>query len=162
MALAETKGRELALKNLLQRVRQRYELIILDCPPSLSLIAVNALVAADAVIVPVWPQFLAAQGLIGLLTSLDTVRTRLGTKGQLLGILLTMVDPKRPCSAVRERLHTQFGPAIFETEILRSRELEEAPARGRTIFEHAPRSRAAAAYRCFAREVLHRLRRLHG
>jgi chromosome partitioning protein len=159
IALAETKGRELALKNMLQRVRPRYEVVILDCPPSLSLIAVNALVAADALIVPVWPQFLAAEGLVSLLASLDTVRNRLGTKGRLLGILFTMVDSNQSTSTeVRNRLRAQFGAGIFQTEILMSRAVEEAPARARTIFEHAPRSRAANAYRRLAREVLNRLR----
>jgi chromosome partitioning protein len=161
IVLAETKGREVALKNLLQRVRARYELVILDCPPSLSLIAVNALVAADALIVPLCPQFLAAEGLVSLLGSLDTVRNRLGTNGQLLGILFTMVDPARATSSeVRHRLRKQFGNGIFRTEILMSRAAEEAPARAHTIFEHAPRSRAAAAYHHLAGEVLQRLRRI--
>jgi chromosome partitioning protein len=159
IALAEVKGRELALKNLLQRVRPRYEMVILDCPPSLSLVAVNALVAAEALIVPVPPQFLAAEGLMGLLASLDTVRDRLGTKGRLLGILLTMVDPERPTApGVRDRLRAQFGDKVFHTEIATSRAIEEAPARARTIFEHAPKSRAAGAYRRLAREVIQRLR----
>ncbi len=159
IALAEVKGRELTLKNLLQRVRQRYYTIILDCPPSLSLVAVNALVAADALIVPVIPQFLAARGLISLLASLDTVQSRLGTKGRLLGILLTMVDPGRPGSSkVRERLRSQFRDEIFHTEIMTARALEEAPAGARTIFEHAPRSRSADAFRRLAGEVLERLR----
>ena len=161
LALADTKGREVALKNLLQRVRPRYELIVLDCPPSLSLIAVNALVAADALIVPLCPQFLAAEGLVNLLESLDTVRNRLGTKGQLLGILFTMVDARGSTSrTVRTALRKQFGDGIFRTEILMSRALEEAPARTRTIFEHARRSRAANAYHHLAGEVLQRLRTL--
>ncbi len=159
VALAEVKGRELTLKNLLQRVRQRYEMIMLDCPPSLSLIGVNALVAADALIIPVTPQYLAADGLVSLLASLDTVRTRLGTKGRLLGILFTMVDPGRPAACeVRNRLRAQFRDEIFHTEIMMSRALEEAPAGARTIFDHAPRSRSAVAFRRLAGEVLERLR----
>jgi chromosome partitioning protein len=161
LALADTKGREVVLKNLLQRVRPRYELIVLDCPPSLSLIAVNALVAADALIVPLCPQFLAAEGLGNLLASLDTVRNRLGTRGELLGIVFTMVDAGGSTSrAVRASLRKRFGGGIFRTEILMSRALEEAPARTRTIFEHAPRSRGATAYHHLAGEVLQRLRAL--
>lgn len=157
LALADVKGRELALKNLLERVRQRYEAIVLDCPPSLSLIGVNALVAADALIVPVTPQHLAAEGLVSLLTSLDRVRSRLGTRGRLLGILLTMVDPgRRVSSRVRERLRTRFRDDMFRTEIGMSRALEEAPAGARTIFDHAPRSRSAHAFRQLAREVIER------
>jgi len=162
VALAHVKGRELALKNVLQRVRPRYEVIVLDCPPGLSLIGVNALVAADALIVPVSPQFLAAEGLVNLLTSLDTVRSRLGTKGWLLGILFTMVDRDRPASSeLRGRLRSQFGGAVFKTEIATARTVEESPARGRTIFEHAPKSRSADAFRKLAREALHRIRSTH-
>ena len=118
VTLAEVEGRELTLKNLLQRVRQRYEMIILDCPPSLSLVGVNALVAADALLVPVTPQHLAAEGLVSLLASLDRVRSRLGTKGRLLGILFTMVDSARAASSeVRNRLRAQFRDEIFHTEI---------------------------------------------
>ena len=158
VALADVKGRELALKNLLARVRPRYEAIILDCPPSLSLVGVNALVAADAVIVPVTPQHLAAEGLVSLLLSLDKVRNRLGTRGQLLGILLTMVDSARPASSrVRASLRARFRDDVFHTEIAMSRALEEAPARAGTIFEYAPRSRSAVAFRHLAREALERL-----
>ncbi len=159
IALAAVKGRELALRNVLQRVRPRYDLVVLDCPPSLSLVGVNALVAADAVIVPVTPQHLAAEALVSLLASLDKVRTRLGTPGRLLGILLSIVDPRRPAgSELRERVRAQFRDQVFHTEIAVSRALEEAPAAAMTVFEHAPRSRSADAFRRLAGEVLQRLR----
>ena len=159
IALAEVKGRELALKNMLQRVRARYDMIVLDCPPSLSLIGINALVATDGLIIPVPPQPLAAEGLIGLLDSVEKVRSRLGTSGRILGILLTMVDSGRPSSSeMRLRLRAQFRDEVFHTEIMASRALEEAPASERTIFEHAPRSRSADAFRRLAGEVLERLR----
>jgi chromosome partitioning protein len=162
VALAEIKGRELALKNLLHRLRQRYDTIVLDCPPSLSLIGINALVAADALIVPVTLQYLSAEGLVSLLASLDTVRTRLGTRGRLLGILFSNVDSSRAAaSEVRRRLRARFRDQIFRTEIAASRALEEAPAAGQTIFEHAPRSRSADAFRRLSREVLERLRSPH-
>ena len=157
IALADVKGREVALRNLLQRVRPRYQAIVLDCPPGLSLVSVNALVAADGLIVPVTPQHLAAEGLVSLLASLDKVRRRLGTRGRLLGILLTMVDSTRPASLqVRDRLRARFRDDLFHTEIGLSRALEEAPARARTVFECAPRSRSAAAFRHLARETLDR------
>jgi chromosome partitioning protein len=159
LSLADTPGRELTLKNLLQRVRQRYDFLILDCPPSLSLVGINALVAADALIVPVTPQPLAIEGLVSLLASLEKVRARLGTKGRLLGILLTMVDPARAAaSGQRKHLRAQYRDDVFRTEIAASRALEEAPAGGATIFQHAPRSRAAGAFRRLAGEVLERLR----
>jgi chromosome partitioning protein len=159
LALGDVLGRELTLKHLLQRVRQRYDLIILDCPPNLSLIGVNALVAADAMIVPVTPQHLAVEGLLSLLAAAEKVRVRLGTKGRLLGILLTMVDPSRAAALeLRERLRAQYRDHVFHTEITTSRSLEEAPAASQTIFQFAPRSRAADAFRRLSGEVLERSR----
>lgn len=159
LALAEVPGRELALKNMLQRVRQRYDIIVLDCPPNLSLVGVNAIVAADELIVPVTLQHLAVEGLVSLLASVERVRARLGTRSRLLGILLTMVDPSRAVGAeLRERLRAQYRDQLFHTEIIASRGLEEAPAGWKTIFQHAPRSRAAGAFRRFAVEVLERQR----
>ena len=161
LALADVPGREMTLKNLLQRIRHPYELTMLDCPPNLSLVGVNALVAADAVIVPVPPQYLAVEGLVSLLASLEKVRDKLGTRSRLLGILLTMVDPTKDVgSQRRERVRTQYRDHVFHTEILTSRALEEAPSRAKTIFQHAPRSRAAAAFRRLGHEVLARLRSL--
>ena len=95
LTLSDIRGRELTLKTLLLRLHKRYDVILLDCPPNLSLVGVNALVAADALIVPVTPQHLAIEGLVSLLSSVEKVRLRLGTRGRLLGILLTMVEPVR-------------------------------------------------------------------
>jgi chromosome partitioning protein len=159
LALSDVRGRELTLKTLLQRLRQRYDVIILDCPPNLSLVGVNALVAADALIVPVPPQHLAVQGLVSLLSSVEKVHVRLGTRGRLLGILLTMVEPVRAASAeVRERLRAEHREHVFHTEIALSRALQEAPAAAKTIFQFAPRSRSADAFRRLSGEVLERWR----
>lgn len=159
LALADAPGRELMLKLALQRVRTRYDVIILDCPPNLSLIGINALMAADALIVPVTPQHLAVEGLVSLLASVDTVRLRLSSKNHLLGILLTMVDSaSRRKPSLARQLRDQYGDRVFRTEIGASRALEEAPATARTIFQFAPRSRAAEAFQRLAAEVLERLR----
>ncbi len=161
LALRDVPGREVALKGLIDPLRQHYDLVILDCPPNLSLVGVNAIVAADALIVPVTSQHLAVEGLVSLLASVDKVRARLATRTRLLGILFTMVDPGRATAAeLRERLRAQYRDQVFHTEILASRALEEAPASARTIFQCAPRSRAADAFRRLAGEVLDRLRRL--
>jgi chromosome partitioning protein len=161
LALAEVSGRELALKNMLQRLRQRYDIIVLDCPPNLSLVGINAIVAADELIVPVTPQHLAVEGLVNLLASVERVRARLGTRSRLLGILLSMVDPSRTVGAeLRERLRQEYREQVFDTEIVASRGLEEAPAGLKTIFQHAPRSRAAGMFRRLAHEVLDRQRSL--
>jgi chromosome partitioning protein len=159
LVLSEVPGRELTLKHLTQRLKHQYELVILDCPPSLSLIGVNAIVAADALIVPVTPQHLAVEALVTLLASVEKVRVRLGTRTRLLGILLTMVDPSRPAaSEIRERLRAQYRDDVFHTEILASRALEEAPAAAQSIFQFAPRSRVADGFRRLSGEVLERLR----
>lgn len=159
LALSGVRGRELALKQCMQRLRPRYDMAILDCPPNLSLVGVNAMVAADALIVPVTPQHLAVEGLHGLLASVEKVRARVGTRTRLLGILLTMVDPARKsASELRERVRAQYREHVFHTEILTSQPLQTAPAVGRTIFQSAPRSKAADAFRRLSGEVLERLR----
>lgn len=161
LALSGVSGRELTLKHLVQRLRQRYDLVILDCPPNMSLVGINAIVAADALIVPVTPQHLAIEGLVSQLASVEKVRVRLGTRTRLLGILLTMVNPARAvASELRERLRAQYRDHVFLTEILASRGLEEAPGAAQTIFQFAPRSRAADGFRRLAGEVLERLRTL--
>ena len=159
LALADLPGRELTLKAALQRIRPHYDLIILDCSPTLSLLGVNALVAADALIVPVTPQPLAVQALVSLLASVETVRLRLNTRSQLLGILFSIVDPAaRKGPVLMKQLRERHGTDVFRTEILVSRALEEAPISAKTIFQHSPRSRAAEAFRQLASEVLDRIR----
>jgi chromosome partitioning protein len=159
LALSNVPGRELTLKHLTQRLKHHYDVVILDCPPNLSLIGINAIVAADALIVPVTPHYLGVEGLVGLLASVEKVRVRLGTRTRLLGILLTLVDPTRAAaSEIRERLRAQYRDEVFHTEILASRALEEAPGASQTIFQFAPRSRAADGFRRLSGEVLERLR----
>ena len=160
LTLCDVDGRELTLKNALQSVRQRYDIILLDCPPSLSLIGVNALMASDALIIPVTPQFLAIEGLVSLLAAVDQVRTRLGSRVKLLGVLLTIVKGGQAAAEGTGVLRAQHRDRVFHTEITESSALEEAPARGKTIFQYASRSRAADAFRRLAGEVLERLREL--
>lgn len=159
LALSTVPGRELALKQCMQRLRSHYDMAVLDCPPNMSLVGVNAIVAADGLVVPVTPQPLAVEGLVSLLGSVEKVRTRLSTKTRLLGILLTMVEPARSAtSELRERLRAQYRDHVFHTEIRSSAALQDAPAASRTIFQAAPRSRSADAFRRLAGEVLERLR----
>jgi chromosome partitioning protein len=160
IALCDVPGREEALKRLLEPVRDAYDLIILDCPPNLSLICVNALVAADAYIVPLTAQFLAVEGVTSLLGTVDKVRTRLGRRPRLLGLVLTMTNGKMGAE-VGKRLRAQYRDKVFVTEIPVTHALEEASAARRTIFQHSPRSRAAAAFDRLAGELLDRLPRRH-
>ncbi|MCA1559433.1 MAG: ParA family protein [Acidobacteria bacterium] len=158
LALCDLPGRELALKNLLKQIHTSYEMIVLDCPPNLSLVGVNALVAADALIVPVAPQFLAVEGLVSLLASVEKVRARLATRSRVLGVLLTMVQRRNGAKLeVGERLRARYRERVFHTEIGMSRALEEAPAANQTIFQFAPRSLPADAFRRLAGEVLQRI-----
>lgn len=159
LALADVPGRELTLKLALQRIRPQYDVIVVDCPPNLSLLGVNALVAADGWIVPVTPQPLALAGLVSLLASLETVRLRLSTRSHLLGILLSIVDPAgRKAPALMKQLKKQYGADVFRTQILASRALEEAPMSFKTVFQFAPKSKAADAFRRLAAEVVDRIR----
>jgi chromosome partitioning protein len=157
LALSDVKGRESTLKQALKQLGSRYELMVLDCPPSLSLIGVNALVAADGLVIPVPPQPLALEGLSYLLGSIETVRRRLSTHARILGVLITMAgqDGDHP---LQDRLRAEYRDRIFHTEIHVSRSLQEAPGVCKTIFTHSPRSKAADAFRRLAGEVLERLR----
>jgi len=159
VALSDVRGRETTLKQALTHMRLRYNLIVLDCPPGLSLLTVNALVAADGVIIPVPPQPMAVDGLNGLITSIETVRRRHNTRARLLGILVSMAGAETAQGvALRDRLRDEYRERVFHTEITHNRALQEAPGEGKTIFAHAPRSRAADAFRRLAGEVLERLR----
>jgi chromosome partitioning protein len=156
VALCDVPGREQALTTLLEPLRQTYGLIILDCPPNLSLVCVNALVAADAFIVPLTAQFLAVEGAASLIGAVDRVRTRLGRRPRLLGLVLTMIHGQNG-KALRKRLRADYRDRVFRTEIPSALAIEEASAAGRTIFQHSPRSRAATAFHRLAGEVLERL-----
>lgn len=158
LRLCDVHGRELALTKVLDAVRSRYEIIILDCPPSLSLIGVNALMAADALLVPVTAQHLAIEGLVSLLAMVDQVRDRLGGEARVLGILLSMTDGGKGALAARQRVRTRYRHRVFETEITACRALQECPAAGQTIFESSPRSRAADAFRRLGAETMERFR----
>lgn len=156
VALCDVPGRETTLKTVLQAVRRRYQAIVLDCPPGFSLLCVNALLAADALIVPVTPQHLALEGLSSLFSGLDHVRARMRTRARLLGVLLTMVKGTE-AAGLRKRVRAAFGDQVFVTEIRESRALARAPELGKTIFALAPRSKPAVAFGRLADEVLERL-----
>jgi chromosome partitioning protein len=160
IALCNVPGREEVLKRLLEPLRETYDIILLDCPPNLSLVCVNALVAADAYIVPLTAQHLAVEGVASLLGTVDKVRTRLGSRPRLLGLVLTMVNG-RAGTELRDRLRTRYRDKLFVTEIPFAPAIEEASAACRTIFQHSPRSGAAAAFGRLAGELLERLPTRH-
>src|SRR5436305_2903676 len=123
--------RELVLKRILERIKNEYEFIVIDCSPSLGLITVNALVAADSVVIPVQCEFFALEGLGKLLNTIKIVQSRLNTELQIEGILLTMYDVRlRLSNQVVEEVRTHFEEMVFDTIIQRNTRLSEAPSFG--------------------------------
>ena len=153
--LVEAEGRDARLARALAALPARYSAVLIDCPPSLGLLTVNALVAADAVLVPVQCEYLALEGLGQLMDTLDLVRERLNPRLELLGVLLTMHDPRLNLSSqVVAEVRRHFLGTTFQSVIPRSVRLSEAPSYGQPILVYAPGSRGAQAYAALAEEVL--------
>jgi chromosome partitioning protein len=145
---------ETRLRERLGPVRERFAFTLLDCPPSLGPVTVNALAAADRVIVPVQAEYLALEGLVQFLDTLALVRRDLNPSLELSGLIITMHDERTRLSIDVEReLRDHFGELVFETVIPRSIKLAESPSYGETVIAHAPASRGSHAYRALAREV---------
>ena len=148
-------NRENVLKQILEPVREKYDLIIIDCSPSLGLITVNALVAADAVIVPVQTEFFALEGLGKLLNTIKIVQSRLNPGLQIEGILMTMYDARlRLCNQVVSEVRRHFETIVFETIIHRNTRLSEAPSVGKPVILYDANSKGSANYLNLAKEVL--------
>jgi len=148
---------EYRLRDGLGPVRERFAATFLDCPPSLGPITVNALAAADRVIVPVQAEYLALEGLVQFLDTLQTVRRQLNPSLVLTGIAITMADDRTRLSQdVEHELKDHFTDLVLETVIPRSVRLAEAPSFGMPVIAHAPSSRGSVAYRALAKEVLAR------
>ncbi|HSS75398.1 MAG TPA: ParA family protein [Thermoanaerobaculia bacterium] len=160
LALARKHKPEKLLKKALAPISRRYDVIVIDCPPGLSILTVNALAAADAVIVPVAPHQLDLEALGGFLGLMDDLRPRLGRTPELLGILLTMVDHRTQLTdQVVADIRKKYGTKVFRTEIPINVRLAEAPAEGRPIFDFASWSTGAAAYGLLGGETLRRARK---
>jgi chromosome partitioning protein len=152
--LPRTKGSELHLRAALGPVRERFAATLLDCPPALGPVTVNALVAADLVIVPVQAEYLALEGLVQFTETLDLVRRGLNPHLVLAGVLITMADERTRLSRdVEAELRDHFGSLVFETVIPRSVRVAEAPSFGVPVLAHDPRSVGAEAYRRLAKEI---------
>ena len=152
--LPRIEGSETRLRERLGPVRERFAYTLLDCPPSLGPVTVNALVAADRVIVPVQAEYLALEGLVQFLDTLALVRRELNPALELSGVLITMHDERtRLAHDVERELREHFPELVFETVIPRSVRVAEAPSYGRPVTDHAPDSQGSAAYRALAREV---------
>jgi chromosome partitioning protein len=158
VALCSIRGRETTLSRLLDRVRPLYEIIVLDCPPGFSLLSINALVAADGILVPVCPEPVAAEALESLLAAIQRVRTRMLSKNRLLGIVLCGADPQRKLGRdLAERIRSAQGDRVFHTELRWVAAIADAAAARKTVLAASPRSSAADAIRRLAAELLQRL-----
>jgi chromosome partitioning protein len=149
--------RERRLRRALEGAADTFDYVFLDCPPAVGLITVNALAAADAVLVPIQCEYYALEGLSQLLATIDLVRDHLNPELRLAGVVLTMYDARTTLSAdvVRE-VRGYLGSAVFDAVIPRSVRLAEAPSHGRPIVRYSPESRGAQAYQQLAREVASR------
>jgi chromosome partitioning protein len=153
--LIEVETREARFKNAIKLIRGKYDYFIIDCPPSLSLLTVNALTAADQVIIPIQCEYFALEGLSQLVKTIDLVRKSLNPDLRLCGILLTMYDSRTLLSEqVADETRKHFGGKVFKTVIPRNVRLAEAPSFGQPIIFYDPSSTGAVAYENLSREVL--------
>jgi len=148
-------NREMMMRSAISKLKDEYAFIIIDCSPSLGLITVNALTAADSVLVPVQCEYFALEGLGKLLNTIKIVQTRLNPALEIEGILLTMYDNRlRLSNQVVDEVRTHFQDLVFESIIQRNTKLGEAPSFGETIIMHDAESRGAINYLNLAREIL--------
>ena len=149
--------RELLLKQALAGVREDYDFILIDCPPSLSLLTVNALSAADSVLIPIQCEYYALEGLGQLMNTVKLMRRKLNPELKVEGVLLTMFDPRTNlCAQVVQEVRAHFPKEVFETAIPRNVRLSEAPSYGQPIHVYDARCIGAKAYTALAGEVLDR------
>ena len=158
--LSSVEGRENRLLRALAEVDEDYDSILVDCAPSTSLLTVNALVAADAFIIPVAPSYLSLEGVVSLGKVVKNVRMSLGEAAPVLGVLLTMVKrDDEQTRAIMDEVRSHYGGKVFDVEIQHDPAIEEAPTQGQSVFDYAPDSQGADQYGTFVEAVLDRLDR---
>jgi chromosome partitioning protein len=158
LMLVQEVAREQTLMRILAPVRVKYDFILIDCPPSLGLLTINALTAADGVIVPLETEYYALRGMALLMDSIGRIQERLNPRLQIDGILPTMFDPRTlHGKEVLARVEDAFGPQLFKTVIRKTVRFAEAPVAGEPILTYAPTSPGAEAYRALAQEVMSRV-----
>lgn len=151
--LVDAPDREKVLKRAIEPVRDRYEYIFIDCPPSLGLLTLNALVASDGVIIPVQCEYYAMEGLADLVTSMKLTKKRFNPDLQIEGILLTMYDRRLSfTSQVAAEIRKYFGSAVYSTVVPRNVRIAEAPSHGKPVGAYSRLSRGSTAYDCLAVE----------
>ncbi len=157
--LVTLEYREFRLRHALDPLRQRFQFIVLDCPPALDLLTLNALVAADTVLIPMQAEYFALEGVTELLDTIDRIRIDLNRGLAVEGVVLTMFDERTNLSqSVAEELRGFFGELMCHTAIPRNVRLAEAPSHGKPALVYDPRSRGAEAYLALAEEVMKRVK----
>ena len=153
--LAIIRGREQRLKKALNQVKEKYDFIFIDCPPSLGLLTINSLTAVDSVLMPIQCEFYALEGVAQLMNTIEIVRKNLNEKLYVQGVILSMFDGRTNLSVqVVEEVKKYFREKVYKTVIPRNVRLAEAPSYGLPIIEYDPKSKGAEAYREFADEFL--------
>ena len=155
--LIELEGRERRLRQALEGARAQYDYILIDCPPALNLLTVNALVAAQSVLIPMQCEYYALEGLTALLNTIRKVRETLNRELQIEGLLRTLFDPRNNLdNEVSAQLKKHFGDKLYRTIIPRNVRLAEAPSHGRPVISYDMQSKGAQAYLALAGEILRR------
>jgi chromosome partitioning protein len=150
-------AREHRLRQVLEPIRNRCDYIIIDCPPSLGLLTINALVAADGLLIPIQCEYLALEGLTQLLNTVNLVKNKLNPNLYIVGVVMTMFDPRtRLAGDIVREVRNHFPNEAFQTIINRNIRLSEAPSFGQSILDYDPTSAGAQAYRALAEEVMAR------
>ena len=155
--LSYKDGREKLLKNKLDVIKDNYDFVIIDCPPSLGLLNTNALTAADSVIIPVQCEYYALEGLTQLLSTIRLVQKLFNPKLHIEGVLLTMFDIRVKLSLeVQQEVRKYFKERVYKVSIPRNVKLSEAPSHGKSIFQYDIKSSGSRAYVALAKEVIER------
>src|SRR5271155_4690846 len=155
--LTMASGREFKLRNALQPVREDFDVVLIDCPPSLNMLTLNALVAADSVMVPMQCEYYALEGLTALMQTIEQIRDNINPDLEIEGLLRTMFDPRNNlANEVSAQLLQHFGEKVFRTVIPRNVRLAEAPSFGKPVLFHDKESRGALSYLALAGEMIRR------
>lgn len=158
--LVNLEGREFLLKNALAEMKTPYDYLLIDCPPSLGLLTLNALAAADGLIIPIQAEYYALEGVSQLVETINSVRASLNPQLRIFGVLMTMSDARTQLAQqVEKEVRNYFGEMVFNTVIPRNVRLSEAPSYGQTINLYDRRSKGAEAYHQLAKEVIKREKR---
>lgn len=153
--LAQIADREKRLKKALDTIKDNYDYIFIDCPPSLGLLTINSLTAVDSVLIPIQCEFYALEGVSQLMSTIDIVKKNLNPDLEIQGVILSMFDGRTKLSMqVQDEVRKYFGQAVYKTVIPRNVKLAEAPSFGMPIAMYDPRSKGARAYKKFAKEFL--------